>query len=306
MTGTTAPRFTVVIPAWNAGPYIGSTLLSLARQDFPSLEVIVMDGGSTDGTVEIARTFPGLSIEVISEPDRGQLDALQKGLRRARGDIVYWLNADDILMPGSLAEVDAAFAADPALQLVFSDDFAFDEERRLLVNGGLIKGLNYKDHLLFYRQMYSECIFWRRECTRYLPESDYDLRITTDYAFFLNLRHGLKERWLPKRLGAFRMAEGQMSAKALALLPGEQKRVKAAARARIGWSEASLPWRRALHAPSFLLRQKLRPAAHALLRALARKADGGARRAAKTDAFFGIWLNPRAAVSRDLVHQLYR
>lgn len=300
------PRFTVVIPAWNAGRYIGATLLSLAKQEFPSLEVIVMDGGSTDDTLRIAETFPGLAVTVVSEPDRGQLDALQKGLKLARGEIVHWLNADDIMMPGTLAEVDAAFRADAALQLVFSDDFAFEEERRVLVNGGLIKGLSFKDHLLFYRQMYSECIFWRRECTRLLPESDYDLRITTDYAFFLNLRHGLKERWLPKRLGAFRMAEGQMSERALALLPGEQARVKAAAHARLGWSAGSIAWRRALHAPSFVLRQKLRPAAWAALRALRRKLDGGARRAAMTAAFYDDWLDPARPVTPDLIQRLYR
>jgi len=73
-----------------------------------------------------------LNIRVLSEPDQGQLDALQKGLRVASGDIFYWLNADDVLMPNTLHTVSRLFAEDPALDLVFSDDFAFNEAQGTL------------------------------------------------------------------------------------------------------------------------------------------------------------------------------
>ncbi len=300
------PRFSVVIPSFNAGSYIGETLMSVRKQNVASLEVIVMDGGSTDETLAIVRACEGLNIRLVSEPDRGQLDAVQKGVRAARGEIVYWLNADDILMPGSLAAVDAAFAADPALDLVFSDDFAFDAERRMLSRGGLIKGLSYADHALFYRQMYSECIFWRRDATRYLPDSDYDLRITTDYAFFLNLRRGLKERWLPKRLGAFRIAEDQMSSRMAERHASEFARVRADAYRLCGWSDRDVARRRILHWPSFQMRQVARPAAHALLRATRRKLDGGRRASAQTNAFFDAWLNPGSPPSVALERMLHR
>lgn len=306
MSEAERPRFSVLVPAFNAGLYIAATLHSVRKQHFPSVEVIVMDGGSTDGTVEIARNFPGLAITVVSEPDRGQLDALQKAARLARGDILYWLNADDILMPGALREVDAAFRADPALDLVFSDDFAFEESKRVLTNGGLIKGLSYKDHLLYYRQMCSECIFWRREKTRLLPESDYDLRLYTDYAFFLNLRHGLKERWLPKRLGAFRMAENQASQRYRDRLLTEFARIRGGAHARLGWSPRGVEIRRLLHWPSFKLRQEVRPKIHAAIRALRRKIDGGQRRQDMTNAFFDVWLTPDGAPDSNLMKLLYR
>lgn len=303
---SSAPRFSIVIPSFNAVQYIGETLLSIFKQDFASVEVIVIDGGSTDGTLDIVRKFERLAIRLVCEPDRGQLDAVQKGIMAARGEIVYWLNADDLLMPGSLRAVDDAFAADPALDLVFSDDFAFDTTRRMLVRGGLIKGLSYDDHILFYRQMYSECIFWRRERTRYLPESDYDLRVTTDYAFFLHLRRGLKERWLAKRLGAFRIVENQMSSRMAERLADEFARVRRDAYRRSGWSDRTVIWRRALHWPSFYLRQVVRPAAYALGRAVRRRLDGGIQRSRQNEAFFDDWLDPRQPASPALEKILWR
>lgn len=306
VTDEAAPRFSVLVPAFNAARYIAVTLHSVRKQGHASVEVIVMDGGSTDGTVEIARGFPGLNIRVISESDRGQLDALQKAIRLARGDILHWLNADDIMMPGTLHEVDKTFLADPELDLVFSDDFAFDEDRRLLANGGLIKGLSYKDHVLFYRQMCSECIFWRREKSRLLPDTDYDLRVFTDYAFFLNMRSGLKERWLRKRLGAFRIAENQASQRFRERYDAEFSRIRSRAYADAGWSARKVRLMRVVHWPSFQLRQVMRPKAHAGVRALKRFLDRGARRHQQTEAFFDRWLVPEYEDVTPLTELLYR
>ncbi|MCB2052500.1 MAG: glycosyltransferase, partial [Novosphingobium sp.] len=82
------PRFSVLIPCFNAAPYLGATLDSVRKQGHPSVEVIVMDGGSTDGTVELVRNYRGLRIVWESGPDRGQLEAVQKAACRASGDIL--------------------------------------------------------------------------------------------------------------------------------------------------------------------------------------------------------------------------
>jgi glycosyltransferase involved in cell wall biosynthesis len=305
-SGEQRPRFSILVPSFNSGRYIAATLDSVRKQHFASLEVIVMDGGSTDETARVVADFGDLRVRFFQEPDRGQLEALQKAAKLARGDILYWLNADDILMPGSLMTVDDAFARDPRLDLVFSDDFAFSEEQRLLVVGGLIKGLSYRDHALFYRQMYSECVFWRRERTRYLPDEDYDLRVATDYAFFLNLRRGLRERWLPKRLGAFRITPNQMSERARALIATEQPRIRRQAHGHSGWSERSIRWRTVLHAPSFYLRQVLRPKVHAAARKMGRILDRDRRRLAMTEAFFEAWLVTGGNAVPELEEILYR
>jgi len=108
------PRISIVTPSYNQGHYIEETLLSVINQNYPNVEHIVMDGGSTDATMEVVGRYRDRLAQAVSEKDRGQSHAINKGMALATGDILTWLNSDDMLAPGALAAVAMAFATAPA------------------------------------------------------------------------------------------------------------------------------------------------------------------------------------------------
>lgn len=116
--------------AYNSAATIRATLDSVKAQGYPELEYIVIDGGSTDATIEIVNQYPDVVTELISEPDSGIYDAMNKGVLRASGDVVGILNSDDFyLHPDVLREVAAAFSVDPCLDVVLGDvDFVADDD----------------------------------------------------------------------------------------------------------------------------------------------------------------------------------
>jgi glycosyltransferase involved in cell wall biosynthesis len=112
------PKISVVTPSYNQGQYIEETILSVLNQDYSDIEYIIIDGGSTDGTIDVIKHYEDRMHFWISEPDAGQSDAINKGWRKSTGDIVAWLNADDTYCPGALSTVAEAFEEDPGTILV--------------------------------------------------------------------------------------------------------------------------------------------------------------------------------------------
>jgi glycosyltransferase involved in cell wall biosynthesis len=110
---TTYPKISIVTPSFNQGRFIEKTILSVIEQDYPNLEYIIIDGGSTDESVEVIKKYDQHLAYWVSEPDRGQSHAINKGFERATGEIFGWLNSDDWYHPGALKAVAEAFAANP-------------------------------------------------------------------------------------------------------------------------------------------------------------------------------------------------
>jgi len=111
------PRISVVTPSFNQGRYIEETIRSVLLQGYPDLEYIVVDGGSTDGSLDIIRKYEPWLARWISEPDHGQSDAINKGVRMATGEIVNWINSDDCLHSGALKVVAQTYSSGQALSL---------------------------------------------------------------------------------------------------------------------------------------------------------------------------------------------
>jgi glycosyltransferase involved in cell wall biosynthesis len=116
----TTPLVSVVTPSLNMAGYIEHTILSVLAQGYPRIEYIVMDGGSTDGTLEILERYAG-RLRYFSLPDHGAADAINKGWRLASGDICAWLSADDTYLPDAVQNVVAAFQSDPAVGMVYGN-----------------------------------------------------------------------------------------------------------------------------------------------------------------------------------------
>ncbi len=133
---TAGPLVSIVTPSFNQARYLGETLASVAAQDYPLVEMIVLDGGSSDGSVDLiadfARQHPG-KVLWRSEPDGGQADAISRGLSMARGEIVAWLNSDDAyVFSGVLSQVVDAFAARPDAGVLYGDAAIISSDGRLL------------------------------------------------------------------------------------------------------------------------------------------------------------------------------
>ena len=136
------PKITIITPSFNQGQFIEETILSVINQNYPNLEYIIIDGGSTDETVGIIKKYEKWITYWVSEPDEGQSDAINKGLARATGDVFNWLNSDDYYLPNALLTVGKAFAENRNLNIFCGKERQISEDKTtdFLTNGTTICG----------------------------------------------------------------------------------------------------------------------------------------------------------------------
>ena len=121
------PLVSIVTPSFNQAPYLESTIRSVLEQDYPRIEYIVVDGGSTDGSQAVIQRYAPRLASWTSEPDRGQADAINKGFSSARGEIFAWLNSDDTFRPGAVWEAVDYLRAHPEIGMVYAQAYYIDE-----------------------------------------------------------------------------------------------------------------------------------------------------------------------------------
>lgn len=196
------PKISIVIPSFNQSGFLSRALDSLARQEYPHLEVIVMDGGSSDGTVELVKSRADVVTRWVSEPDRGQTHALNKGFDMATGQVFGWLNCDECYRPGALRRVGEAFAQDPDLEIVFGHRVVVDSEGRE-VGRMKLPAIHPRNYALYASGLlYSDTTFWRSDLHRLTGRLDEVNcgRYAMDFDWFCRLALHVR-RW--KRLDTY-------------------------------------------------------------------------------------------------------
>ena len=195
----------VLTPSFNQGNYIGATLLSVMRQSYPAVEHIVLDGGSTDGTLAITANYAKrYRLAIPSEPDRGQADALVKGIAKAGGEILGWLNSDDLYFStNTIAAVVDAFRRWPEIGVVYGHICLVNEENQ-------ITGLRVAPRFSYQRLRIASFIpqpatFIRMSVAKRILPRD-DLEFAMDYEWWLRLATaGVRFRRLDTILACFRL-----------------------------------------------------------------------------------------------------
>lgn len=207
------PWLSIVMPCLNAAETIKRSLDSISSQGVPGVEVVVADGGSTDGTLDILASRPDVRWQ--AEPDEGLSDAFNKGATRSTGEILGWLNADDVYLPGALAAVQAAFSEDPSLVWVTGRCTITDGQREIRRGVTRYKNAlldNYGNRLyLTHNFISAPATFFRRDAFLSVGGMDLTLRYSMDYDLYLRLAQQGEPRVLRQDLAAFTMAAGTLS-----------------------------------------------------------------------------------------------
>ena len=198
------PKISVITPSFNQANYLERTIHSVLDQRYPNLEYIIIDGGSTDGSVDIIKNYEDKLAYWVSETDRGQVDAINKGLRLATGEWVGWQNSDDIYYPEAFDSLARAVEKHPDADLIIGNIMLIDDNDRELRN---INYVNPKYWSLLAEGTLSpnQAAFWRRSIHEDIGWLDEKYEYSFDFEWFLRLLYRRKGIHVNKILGGFRL-----------------------------------------------------------------------------------------------------
>jgi len=195
----------IITPSYNQAQFLEATIRSVLDQDYANIEYIICDGGSTDGSVDIIRKYADRLSWWCSERDGGQSDAINKGMQRATGSIVGWLNSDDALLPGCISTVVAAFGEHPDAGLIFGGLEIIDEAGNG-VGSFDSRPYTFANQLTHRMVIPQPSSFWRSDVARTVGPVRRDLHFTMDFEYWIRIGRRYPVVQIPATLAQFRVS----------------------------------------------------------------------------------------------------
>ncbi len=201
----TYPKLTIITPSYNQAKYLEKTILSVLNQNYPNLEYMIIDGGSTDGSVEIIKKYKKYLAYWVSEKDEGQTDAINKGLKKATGDLIAWQNSDDIYMPGAFTKVAKCFFKKTKAEVFFGNFWLMDSFDNI-IRDIRFTPFSFKCSLMEGIGISNQAAFWRRELLEKHGYLNTSFEFAMDFEWWLRLGHkNVKFYFIKEYLGCLRI-----------------------------------------------------------------------------------------------------
>lgn len=205
--GSPWARISIVTPSYNQSQFIEETIRSVLLQGYPNLEYIIMDGGSTDNSVEIIRKYEPWLTYWVSKTDRGQTHAINKGLERSTGQICSWLNSDDTLLPGVLPKVIGSMRAESGIRIIFASAYYTDEAGRIT---GVYRGFPLpagQRRMTYWRRwaVPQPTLFFERKLLSEYGFLDEDYHFSMDYEWMIRVSQRIMPICIPDVIATYRI-----------------------------------------------------------------------------------------------------
>lgn len=195
------PLVSIITPSFNQAEYLEATIQSVLTQDYPRIEYIVIDGGSTDGSVDVIQKYQSSLAFWVSEQDKGQTDAINKGFNRAKGDILAWINSDDTYNPKAVGEAVLYLIENPDVAMVYADCDFIDEQGRV-IGKFASRQTDYKKLRQGYVHIPQQTMFFRAKYWKEVGPLDPSFYFAMDYDLWVRIAARAPIKYLPGRTWA--------------------------------------------------------------------------------------------------------
>jgi glycosyltransferase involved in cell wall biosynthesis len=204
MNRKNGPRVSIITPSYNQAAFLEETICSVLDQDYPNLEYFIIDGGSSDGSLEIIRKYSHRLAGWISEADKGQTDAINKGFARATGQVFAWLNSDDTYQPGAISDAVAYLEAHPETGMVYGDANLIDESGNV-IGKFPARQTDYRRLRRGYVHIPQQASFFQSDLWRKVGPLDPTFYFAMDYDLWVRLSRIARLDYTPRLWANFRL-----------------------------------------------------------------------------------------------------